>query len=761
MPLAAFLTIFICSTVWASVHSVPDSATGVVSGFVKDSATGETIIGATVRVRALKIGAVTNRSGYFALHIPANTKVTVEISSLGYRTEMLPMMLAEDEKKSLTIMLAAQSVSTQEVNVESSEERERQEPQVSRVSITPKEVENLPHTGQADLFRILQFLPGVQTASEISSGLYIRGGSPDQNLILLDGSVLYNPSHFFGFFSTFNPDVIKDVELIKGGFPAEYGNRLSAVLNVTDIEGDRNKTEGKVDLGLISSSATIQTPVGTGALVLAGRRTYIDAVMNVTGLTQSLNLPDYYFYDLNAKLTQNPSPDDKISISAYDGSDNLNFSQATTASRDSSGEPNISIQWGNKSLSGVWTHVFGSELVSNTTLSASNYSSVFNVGSAAQPFTFTNGISDYTARTSFDYFPNEQNTIKTGLQATVYNTNLIIQAGNNPPNANVDAKPFYGAAYVQDEIKPVIHGDVENPLAITAGLRADEISSHPQFDLDPRVSARYIFNSVFTLKASAGLYHQYLKLATNALVPVFDVWLPDDSTQPPEWATQYVLGVSTVPFENYTLDVEGYYKDMHNLVEMQPNVRTGKTLNDVFFMGNGTAYGMEFFLQKQIGKLTGWIGYTLAWTWRTFPDINNGASFPPTYDRRNDLDIVASYQLNDRWTFGMTFTYGTGQAYTQITALAPDAEDPARAISIEGDKNALRLPPYNRLDLSATYYFSLFSEKRNAEFDFDIFNAYDYRNVWISTVDQTTNPATINDIRLLPILPTFGLSVTF
>jgi hypothetical protein len=754
LPLAVLLLIFHPRPGHAVIVSAQDSTSAVISGFVKDSASGETLIGATIRVRALKLGAITNKSGFFSLHLPSGERDTVEISSLGYRTLKVPLTLGSGEERTLTILLPVQNLSGGEITVESSEERERQEPQVSRISLTPKQVEDLPKTGQADLFRILQFLPGVQTSSEISSGLYIRGGSPDQNLILLDGSVLYNPSHFFGFFSTFNPDAIKDVELIKGGFPAEYGGRLSAVLNVTDIEGDRNQTQGKVDLGLISSSATIQTPVGTGALVLAGRRTYLDAILNVTGLTQSLSLPDYYFYDLNAKLTQNPSPNDKIVISGYQGSDNLNFSGNSPAS-------DIVLQWGNKAASAAWTHVFGSELFTNLDLSVSNFNSVFTIGSAAQPFSWTNAITDYTARASVDYFPNPENTIKAGLQATGYKTTLLIQAGNNPPNANVDLTPFYGAAYVQDEWKPAMQGYVEDPLAITGGLRVDGISSNSQLGIDPRLSARYILTPAITLKASWGIYHQYLKLATNNLVPIFDVWLPTDTTEQPERATQYVLGISTVPFENYTFEIEGYYKDMRNVVEMQPNVMSGSTLKDVFFEGNGNAYGVEFFLQKQVGRLTGWIGYTLAWTWRTFPDINNGNEFPPTYDRRNDLDIVATYHLSDRWTLGATFTYGTGQAYTQITALTPNAEDPARAISIEGDKNALRLPPYNRLDLSATYAFSFFSDKRNAEFDFDIFNAYDHRNVWISTVDQSTNPATINDIRLLPILPTFGLSVSF
>ncbi len=731
-----------------------DSSSAVLSGFIRDSTTGETIIGATVRIRALHIGANSNKSGFYSLRVPAGGPYTVEVSSLGYRTVEEKMTFRDGEDRRRSFSLQPQSVSNQEVTVESNAEKQRQEPQVSRVSLQPQQVANLPKVGEADLFRILQFLPGVQTSSEISSGLYIRGGSPDQNLILLDGSVLYNPSHFFGFFSTFNPDAIKDVELIKGGFPAEYGGRLSAVLSVTDIEGDRNQTKGKVDLGLISSSATIQTPVGTGALVLAGRRTYLDVLLDATGLTAKLNIPDYYFYDLNFKLTQNPSPNDKITLAGYYGSDNLNFTATTDVN-------NVALGWGNKTGSATWTHVFGSNLFSNIMLSGSNFSSQFTVGNAVQPLHWNNGITDYTAQGSVEYFPNTQNTFKAGLQGTYYHTSLQIQSGNNPPNADISNTPIYTAGYVQDEWKPRIPGDIEDPLAITGGLRVDKISSNPQVGVDPRISARYILTPAITLKSSFGIYHQYLKLATNNLVPITDVWLPTDTSEPPEKAYQYVLGVSTVPFENYTFEVEGYYKKMQNLVEMRPNVMAGSTLNDVFFVGNGESYGVEFFLQKQVGRLTGWLGYTLAWTWRTFPDINNGAEFPPTYDRRHDFDLVLTYHLSDRWAIGGTFTYGTGQAYTQITALAPNAEDPNRTIPIGGDKNALRLPAYNRLDLSATYSFGFFSDKRNAEFDFDIFNAYNYRNVWISQVDQSTNPATITLVRLLPILPTFGISVTF
>ncbi|MEI8135080.1 MAG: TonB-dependent receptor [bacterium] len=732
-------------------HSELDSGIATISGFVTDSASGETIVGARVRIRALKIGAVSNKSGYYTLHVPTDEDVMIEVSSVGYQSITEQMKFSENENIRRNFMMRVESIKGNEVTVEAVRNRV-QETQISQVTIAAKQVHDIPRAGEADLFRILQLLPGVQTSSEISSGLYIRGGSPDQNLILLNGTVLYNPSHFFGFFSTFNPDAIKDVELIKGGFPAEYGGRLSAVLSVTDIDGDRNTTKGKFSLGLISSRATIETPVGSGALVLSGRRTYIDVVLKAAGLQDQLELPAYYFYDLNAKITQNPSPNDKISLSGYLGSDHLDFAASNVVN-------NITMGWGNKAAALEWTHIFGNDLFSKIDINASNFSSGFTFGSSTQPFRWDNAINDYTARFSLEYNPNDRNSIRTGIQGTVYHTRLKIQVGDNPASADLSQTPFYGALYVQDEWKPSLFST--DPLAITAGLRLDKISSNSEIGIDPRLSLRYIINPSFSIKASYGIYHQYLKLASNQLISVFDIWSPTDEIQGPQRADQYVLGISTAPWENYTFEIETYYKKMYNLAELRPNIRSANSLEDVLFVGNGKSYGVEFFLQKQVGRLTGWFGYTLAWTWRTFPDINQGKEYPPTYDRRNDFNLVLTYMLNDRWTLGTTATYGTGQAYTQITALAPNFENPAHTIPIEGDKNSLRLPPYNRLDLSATHHFSLFSKTRNAEFDIDIYNVYNYRNVWISQVDQSGNPAQIKYVRLLPILPTVSISVQF
>jgi hypothetical protein len=270
-------------------------------------------------------------------------------------------------------------------------------------------------------------------------------------------------------------------------------------------------------------------------------------------------------------------------------------------------------------------------------------------------------------------------------------------------------------------------------------------------------------NEDVTLKASWGIYHQYLKLASNPLFTAFDIWLPVDSTQSASRADQYVLGVSTVPFAGFTFEVETYYKYMTNLVELRPQIVTGNSLQDIFFVGNGYSYGIEFFLQKQIGDLTGWFGYTLAFNKRTFPDINNGKTFPPVYDRRNDMNLVMTYKLSDRWTVGSTFVYATGQSYSQTTALynAGEPDYDGKLITIQGSKNGLRLEPYHRLDLSATYSFSLFSDEKNAEFNIDIYNVYNHRNVWFRRVDTESLPPVIEDVRLLPILPTIGIQVTF
>ncbi len=727
-----------------------DSNDAVISGYVKDSATGETLTGATVRVRSLGRGALTNSSGYYVLHLPSSKSLIVEFSSYGYSTFTTKITLNSGEERRLNVILAPSVVEGSEIMVETDRYKERQEPQVSRVKIRPADVKNLPKAGEADLFRILQLLPGVQTSSEISSGLYIRGGSPDQNLILLDGSVLYNPSHFFGFFSTFNPDAIKDVELIKGGFPVEYGGRLSAVLSVTNKDGDMNQTRGSLSIGAISSRASLETPVGNGAISLYGRRTYIDVILKATGLQASLTLPNYNFFDLNGKFTQVLGANDRIAITGYGGADNLDYSNDKAGS-------NIGVNWGNQAGAVQWTHILGPDLFTKIYATGSRYYTNLTAGEGSEGFTWKNNIQDLSLYGNLEYLFRDEHKLKFGFQGSAYHFQFKVQAGNNPPSANIDLTPLYGALYIQDEWK------TSERTAITGGVRIDGINAKSQIGIDPRISARYILNEDITLKASVGIYHQYLKLASNPNLSFFDIWLPVDSTQNASKALQYVVGVSTIPFSGYTLDVEAYYKDMSNLVEIRPNIISGNKLSDIFFVGSGRAYGIEFFLQKQIGDITGWLGYTLAWTKRTFPEINNGEEYPPTYDRRNDIDVVLTYKLNNRWTIGSAFTYGTGQAYSQTVAeyraLEPDAE--GSLVTVSGKRNALRLPPYNRMDLSATYSFSLFSDLRNAEFDIDIYNVYNHRNVWFRQVDASTNPATITDVKLLPILPTFSLSVNF
>ncbi|HET6511574.1 MAG TPA: TonB-dependent receptor, partial [Candidatus Kapabacteria bacterium] len=562
---------------------VADSISSTISGFVRDSANGEPIIGASVQIKALKRGARTNKSGYFVLYVPSNVEHLVEISSIGYSPFRTTIRLGPDDKKQLDIKLRTAAFQGGEVTVERDRDREREAPKVSTVTINPQQVAQLPKAGEADLFRTLQLIPGVKTSSEISSGLYIRGGSPDQNLILLDGSVLYNPSHFFGFFSTFNSDAIKDVELIKGGYPAEYGGRLSAVLSVTNKDGDREETHGKFSIGLISSRATVETPLGTGAVTLSGRRTYLDAILAATGLKDELDLPDYNFYDLNAKITQNPSNGDKIALSGYLGRDILDFS-------DPAAGASVLLKWGNKSASLDWMHLFNDNLFSQFNLSASSYFSNLTLGSSGEDFIRDNDILDYTLNGALEYSPNEDHQFKFGFQSTMYNFTFLVKYGKNPPSANVDLSPFYGAVYLQDEWK------LSEQAAVNAGLRIDGISSRPEIGIDPRVSMRYILNSDVTLKASFGVYHQYLRLATNPNISFFDVWLPVDSTQPPARSEQYILGVATTPWEGYTLEVEGYYKKLHDIVELRPNIVNGARLSDVFFLGDGYSYGIELFL---------------------------------------------------------------------------------------------------------------------------------------------------------------------
>jgi len=757
-----FLTIlFITSTFPDLLYAVEPEPSDMasISGFVVDADSKEPLIRVMVTVKDTKIGAYTSKQGFFTLRSIKPGKVILKISGVGYTTMQQEHTLSMGEQKKVSIKLKKGDVLADQVNVEADREVEKREISISRVNIPMEQLTQLRVGGEADVFRALQFLPGVLTSSQISSGLYVRGGSPDQNLVLLDGSTVYNPSHLFGFISAFNPDAIKDVELIKGGYPAEYGSRLSAVLNLTQKDGNRDEYEGVASLGLISSRGSFQGPIGNGAFFLGGRRTYLDLLLGALPEDPNEPLPNFNFYDLNAKVTQDLGENDKIFLSGFMSADKLVL--------DAPGI-DFEVGIGNKNGAFRWTHVFGDNLFTSVNLGGSRYVNGFTGNNGGFSFKIENTILDYTARADLEWFASDELTIKTGYEGTSYtfgymqnfsgNADTVAQSGTISEGGltNFTVSDYTHAYYLQGNYQ------LSDLFSVQTGLRFNYWDSSKIFTIDPRIAVRYQFQEDIVLKASWGIFHQYLRLATQPDFTFFDTWLPTDNTVPASKATHYIFSVETKPFEGYDMNFDFYYKDLRNISELKVNNTQGRTVSDVFFTGDGEAYGAEFFLQKKMGAFTGWVGYGLGYVFGQFDSVNQGRIFRPKYDRRHDIKIVGLYKLNQAWEFGATFTFQSGQSYTGATSRFATRK-PGETIDsphiVPGDRYGLRLPNTHQLNFNVNYNTTLWGLP--ARVMIDIFNVYSRRDIWFRFYDTSKEVTEVTDVRLLPILPTVALEVKF
>jgi len=699
-----------------------------ISGYVKDASNGEYSIGANVYIKELLKGGNTNQYGFYSITVEKGTYHLV-VSYVGYSDFLKEIKLDKDIR--LNVDLKPKVINAKEVEITAEKsDKNVSSTNVGSVKLDMEEIKKIPaFLGEVDVLKTIQLLPGVKSAGEGNAGFYVRGGGPDQNLILLDEAVVYNASHLLGFFSVFNGDAVKSVDLIKGGMPAQYGGRLASVLDISMKEGNNKAYHAQGGIGLISSRLTIEGPIkkDTGSFIISARRTYIDVLARPFAKPgSSLKHSGYYFYDLNAKVNYRLSDKDRIFASGYFGRDVMTF-------KDNAGGFSMNTQWGNSTGVVRWNHLFNDKLFVNTSAILSDYNFTFGVGQSGFELKLFTGIRDWNAKVDFGYYPTIRHEIKFGANY-VFHTFTPFSASAKQGAVTFDIKntakqyAHEAAFYLSDDF------DVTDKLKIHAGLRYSYFIQVGPFDRylkdpitgqttqtvhytknekvkqysgpEPRFNVRYELNTKSSIKASYTYNLQYIHLASLSAVTLpIDTWVPCSERVQPQKGNQVSLGYFRNFKDNtFETSVEIYYKDLQNQIEYKDGTIPGNDIGDnadnSFVFGKGHAYGAEFFVKKRIGKFNGWLGYTLSYTKRTFPDLNQGKEFYAKYDRRHDVSVVLSYDLSKKWTFSAIWVYSTGNAINvPISYYVIDGN-----ITYEyGDRNSFRMPAYHRLDFSTTY----------------------------------------------------------
>ncbi|MES3629282.1 MAG: TonB-dependent receptor [Longimonas sp.] len=751
----------------AGAHAQASEApSAALNGYVRDATTGETLLGANVLVREAERGAATNNAGYYTIGNLAPGTYTVRASYIGYRSTEETVTLEAGEERRLDLELLPDDVALDQVIVEGDTEEADRTIGVERLSTDL--IRELPAVLEPDVFRSLQYLPGIKAASDFSSGLYIRGGSPDQTLILLDQTTVYNPSHFFGFFSTFNPDAIKDVQLYKGAFPAEYGGRIGSVVDIYNKDGNRRETRGGLSVGLLASRAYVEGPYGVdeetdsaaGSYMVAVRRSTLEPLLAVLRGADVEGIPDrFYFYDINAKINYTLTDDDRLSLSVYGGQDQLDLEFLDDGQFD--------ISYGNRTASANWTRLVSSRLFTSVTGTASRYRSTPVANIAGTQFTQSNEVTDVSLKADFEYTPTPEHEIKAGLWGGALSFDLRNTFdGIESFQRNIESG--YLALFVQDTYRPT------DAWRIRGGLRGTYFDQGNFWRLEPRLSVAYDLNPSLRLQAAYGRYYQFLTLESSELFTGFDSWLMTDDGVPPAFGDQWAVGVQTQWDGGWEVESEAYIRTMRDLFEQDPFLPdlSGLPYNETFRFGRGIAYGNEWIIRRNEGPVTGFVAYTLSRTERQFPDVNVNPQgqpnfYVPKFDRTHDLDVVLNYNLSDRWRATATFNYATGQPYTNPQFRYSLQDDPLQSDVSTRDVlvspfNNDRLPAYHRLDLGVQRTGRFFG-LADMELQFQLINAYGRENIWFYLFEfEDDGSVTRNTIPQIPVpLPNVALTLTF
>ncbi|KAA9332141.1 TonB-dependent receptor [Hymenobacter busanensis] len=773
------------------------------SGYVRDAATGENLIGVAVVHPSSGQGTATNTYGFYSLTLPASGDTTRLLASyLGYQRQVVPVRLDKSQALNFRLQSATSELQSVEI-VGTQQEKLAESTRMGTMNIPLNQIKAVPALfGERDVLKVMQLLPGVQAGGEGQTGLYVRGGSPDQNLILLDGTPVYNASHLFGFFSVFNADALNNVELVKGGFPARYGGRLSSVLDISMKEGNMQKFHGEGGVGLIASRLTLEGPIkkDTASFIISARRTYIDLLarplINLAMAAEGIPYNErptvgYFFHDVNAKVNWKLSQRDRLYLSAYTGRDKFYARYKSPVEDGQYNQEKDGLGWGNITSALRWNHVVNDRLFANTHLTFSRYQ--FDVGieqtnrfrrNPGEPLQtekfallYASNIRDWTLKTDFDYLPLPNHYVRFGGQYIFHQFRPgAMQIKSSDPDANLDqfnkesrTLGHEVGVYAEDDYK------VTERLKVNAGLRVNGFAVDGKLfpSVEPRLAARFLLTEDWALKGSYARTSQFIHLLTNSGIGLpTDLWVPATAKVKPQKAQQVALGAArNLRFkdEDYELSLEAYYKPMQRLIEYREGANflgtTDNNWQDKVTSGKGWAYGAEVFVQKKTGRTTGWVGYTLSWSKRQFEELNQGRVYPYKYDRRHDAKVVIIHDFNDHLRLSGTWVYGTGNAVTLSRGRYVLGD--YQQYDDYGPRNSYRMRAYHRMDLDLSYT----KKKKWGEMinSVSLYNAYSRANPYFLYFQQgytdmngnVEKKSTYKQISLFPIIPSFSKSFRF
>ncbi len=718
-----------------------------ISGYVTDEL-GEELIGANVLIPALVKGTITNTYGFYSITLPEG-EYDLEISFIGYSAQNIQLALTSNKRLNISLIESAEMIESVEVVAKGRDVNIR-EVEMSTNTLQMKTIQKLPMLlGETDVIKTIQLLPGVLASNEVSGGFHVRGGSIDQNLILLDHAPVYNASHAVGFLSVFNADAIKDLKLYKGGIPPEYGGRLSSILDIYMKEGNKNEFHGAGGVGTITSRLTIDGPVipGKASFLLSGRRTYADLFLPFSKDSMARE-SDIYFYDLNAKINYSINDNNRVFLSGYFGRDVTRFGEL------------MSMDYGNFTVTARWNHVFNQRLFLNTSTMYSNYHYDFSFTEGFSNVNWITYIRDINQHFDFTYYLNPENTLKFGAQAILHNFSpgYVFGQYDDTTKFNYKIPNSYSleyAFYVSNEQEitsrlTLLYGiryslfqnigpgqslvfDKSNPdyyrVTDTIKYNRGEIFNTFAGGFEPRLAVRYALNNVSSVKASYNRMYQYIHLASNSTATLpLDFWFPSSPNIKPQSADQIAMGYFRNFKDNmFETSLEVFYKWNKNAIDFRDHAEL--LLNDAYEgelrIGKGRSYGIEFIVKKQEGKLTGWVSYSFAKSYKKIPEIFEGKEYQAAYDKPHDFALVLSYDFNERWNVSGNWVYTSAPPRTMPTGRF---ESHGTIAPVYSDRNSVRIFPYHRLDLSVTLRMNKFSNRFNHYINLSVYNTYLRKN---------------------------------